>query len=245
MASTSDYQSALDATLSQGAALTEVVNNKKNYNNKADQVISTTETTSNFSEIPTSYDTSYPYNDAKLTESGHLMEFDDTPGGERVSIAHRTGTFYEIHPDGSQMEKIVNDNVQVVMKDGYIYIMGNSQQSVQGHLKVYIKGNAKVQVDGDVEFEVGGNMFMKVDGKFTAQAEEFNFIGPINQIGDFATTGNISVQQNVVVEKEIHSKLNITTDSDVIAGDTKEKISLLNHVHGGISIGGSVTDVPE
>ena len=43
----------------------------------------------------------YPHNRVFETESGHVIEWDDTPGQERLHEFHRTGTFREIHPDGT------------------------------------------------------------------------------------------------------------------------------------------------
>ena len=31
----------------------------------------------------------YPFNDVNETQSGHVVEYDDTPGGERILIKHR------------------------------------------------------------------------------------------------------------------------------------------------------------
>ena len=39
----------------------------------------------------------YPLNHTYTTESGHVMEYDDTPGGERIHQYHKRGTFYEIN----------------------------------------------------------------------------------------------------------------------------------------------------
>ena len=40
--------------------------------------------------------TEYPYNRTYETESGHIVEFDDTPFAERIYEKHRTGTFYAV-----------------------------------------------------------------------------------------------------------------------------------------------------
>ena len=59
-------------------------------------------------EIP--YNTTYPYNRVFESESGHIMEYDDTPSNERIHQRHKTGTSYEIHPDGTQTEIIKGDH---------------------------------------------------------------------------------------------------------------------------------------
>lgn len=68
----------------------------------------------------------YPYNHVYETESGHIMEFDDTNGGERIKIAHRMGTSDEILEDGSKIEQVVNEKYTRVLGDNNTVIGGNS-----------------------------------------------------------------------------------------------------------------------
>jgi hypothetical protein len=221
MSTISELETLLNKNVQQLSQLTEVKQNKKNYDAKGDEVLSAVDPNNSFNEKPVPYDAKYPYNNSKATESGHVMEFDDTPGAERINIQHRTGTFTEIHPDGSRMEKIVNDNVQIIQKDGYIYIMGDEQRTTQGHLKVYIKGNAKVQIDGDVEWEVKGNMSLKVDGHFMAMAESFNFVGNIDQVGDIQSTGNFLNQGSISSNGNIQAELDFVGHGNaIVSGDT-------------------------
>jgi hypothetical protein len=221
MSTISELETLLNKNAQQLSQLTEVKQNKKNYDAKGDEVLSAVDPNNSFNEKPVPYDAKYPYNNSKATESGHVMEFDDTPGAERINIQHRTGTFTEIHPDGSRMEKIVNDNVQIIQKDGYIYIMGDEQRTTQGHLKVYIKGNAKVQIDGDVEWEVKGNMSLKVDGHFMAMAESFNFVGNIDQVGDIQSTGNFLNQGSISSNGNIQAELDFVGHGNaIVSGDT-------------------------
>lgn len=216
MATLGEIQSAFEQSLLQTTTLKEIVQNKSNYDKRAEQVEAVVNTNNAFQEPKTPYDSKYPYNQTMASESGHSIEMDDTPGAERVAITHRTGTFSEIHPDGSKVEKIVNDNVQIIVKDNQVYIMGNEQRSTQGNLKVYIKGNVKAQVDGSVELEVKGDFAMKVGGTFSAIADSFNFVGPINQVGDFASTGNIINQGNISSNKNIQATLDFVGHRNVL-----------------------------
>ena len=45
------------------------------------------------------YNARYPFNRVNQTESGHVIEIDDTPNGERINIQHMSGSFIEMHPD--------------------------------------------------------------------------------------------------------------------------------------------------
>jgi len=44
---------------------------------------------------------SYPNNQVIKTRAGHVIEYDDTTGKERVSLMHKTGAFIEIDPSGN------------------------------------------------------------------------------------------------------------------------------------------------
>jgi hypothetical protein len=206
MSSAAELEQALSQSNKQLGALTEIVKNKSTYDKKGGILEGVVNENNEFSQPTTPYDTKYPYNNATVTESGHTFEMDDTPGAERVSLSHRTGTFFEVHPDGSKTEKIMNDNVQIILKDNQIYIMGNENKSTQGNLKLYIKGNVKAQVDGEVELEIVGNLVMKVGGDVVAQAKSFNFVGDINHVGDFKSTGNILNQGNISSAKNIQAQ---------------------------------------
>jgi hypothetical protein len=119
-----------------------------------------------WSEPKTPYDTVYPYNNVKETESGHILEFDDTPGAERIHLAHRNGSFQEWFPDGDKVEKVTKDNYQIIMGNDKVYIMGKCQISVQGDAEIYVKQDAYVKVDGNVKATIGGNMTSTVGGNF-------------------------------------------------------------------------------
>jgi hypothetical protein len=125
---------------------------------------------SSWSEPQTKYNAKYPYNNVMETESGHILEFDDTPGKERIHQAHRNGSFQEWYPDGDKVEKITRDNYTIIMKDDHVYIMGKCNITVQGDAEVYVQKNAYVKIDGNVNVDVGGNFNEKVGGTYTVQS---------------------------------------------------------------------------
>tara|TARA_Y100000289_G_scaffold29708_1_gene29439 strand:+ start:3750 stop:4754 length:1005 start_codon:yes stop_codon:yes gene_type:complete len=105
----------------------------------------------------------YPYNKALFTESGHLFELDDTLGAERIAIEHRSGTFEEIHPDGSKVTRVVNDNYTVVCKDE----------------EVYIGGKVNITVGGDAKITVGGKTDIDSKDNLSIVAPEIQLIGTV------------------------------------------------------------------
>jgi len=125
---------------------------------------------SKWDEPETKYNTKYPYNNVRETESGHIVEYDDTPGYERVHHAHRNGSFQEWFPDGDKVEKITKSRYQIIMKDDHVYIMGKCNITVQGEAEVYVQKDAYVKVDGNVDVKVGGNYNERVDGTYTVES---------------------------------------------------------------------------
>lgn len=126
------------------------------------------------SEPQTQFNAKYPYNKVTETISGHVMEFDDTPGYERVHVYHSSSSYLEIHPDGTFAVKSKKDIVNVAVGDSISIAEGNtrshtggdSDSSVLGNLTIHIHGNAKVAIDGNADIGVLGNAMMKIDGNF-------------------------------------------------------------------------------
>ena len=89
-------------------------------------------------------------------EASHIIEVDCTPGQERISTIHRTGTYREITPVGDETSVIVGNDFQVVVKNRNVNVIGNCNLTVDSNCSTYIKGNWNIQVDGNVITNVGG-----------------------------------------------------------------------------------------
>jgi hypothetical protein len=126
-------------------------------------------------EKETEYASQYPKNHSFESESGHIQEFDDTPGKERYHLYHRKGTFTEISPDGSTVNKVVKDNYQVIMGDDFCHVIGKCKIHIDGATNVLIKGDATIEcasncnhlVSGDYNVRVGGNYTIETAGDLT------------------------------------------------------------------------------
>lgn len=95
--------------------------------------------------------TLYPFNKVHHTESGHMIEMDDSVGGERLAVSHRSGTFYEIHKDGSEVHRVVNDNYTVICKDDNVYIGGNCKVKILGDANIDVIGKADIHSDKEMK----------------------------------------------------------------------------------------------
>lgn len=112
-----------------------------------------------WAEPPTPANPMYPLNDVYVTEGGHIVERDNTPGAERLHEYHPSGTFHEVHPNGTEVTKVVNDKYSITMGDDYIH--------VDGDVKVNIAGKANVVINGDCVLQVNGNRTDTINGDYT------------------------------------------------------------------------------
>lgn len=121
-------------------------------------------------EPSTPYDSSYPYNKVFESESGHIIEVDDTRGGERLHIWHRSGTFVEIYPDGIKVEKTVGNNYSITMEEKYEHVQNRYNLTVSGPFNIYAENNCNVVICGNANITVGGDMTTKVRGNYVVEA---------------------------------------------------------------------------
>jgi len=91
------------------------------------------------------YNAQYPYNRVMESRSGHVKEYDDTPNAERIREYHKSGTFYQVHPDGTVSTHIIKDRYTVVANDDSIHVTGD--------VRMIIDGNWDVDVTGDVTID--------------------------------------------------------------------------------------------
>ena len=95
------------------------------------------------------YDASYPHNKVEESQSGHVIEVDDTPGSERLSRVHSSGTLEVIKSNGDRVVKIIGEDFELVVGD-------------KKTLK--IKGDLNIDADGDINFKSGGTI--RFESKF-------------------------------------------------------------------------------
>ena len=195
------------------------------------------------------YAPEYPYNNVYETESGHVKEYDDTPGHERITERHMSGTQYEIAPDGSKNETIIRDN--------YKLVIGHDTLEVKGNVRVVISGNADIAVAKDLTARVGGNLTTNVDGNSETNVTG-NLIATVAGTTQVLNTGDMTLTvsgdkepSNVIIKSQYTTDAaagqttmnmgNIKLDGEVnITGNlivdkttkTSEDLVLDTHVHG-------------
>ena len=96
----------------------------------------------------------YPFNHVHESESGHISEIDDTPGGERLFRQHASGTYEEIVADGTKTVKVFGDNYELIAKGSNVFVKGN--------INLTCSGTKRERIDGDYILEVGGDFTRKI-----------------------------------------------------------------------------------
>ena len=110
-----------------------------------------------------SYNAQFPHNYVEESESGHVIQVDDTEGAERLSISHRSGTFIEIHPNGTTVSKVVGERYTVIMSNDTLEIKGNVNVKVDGDVNMNMRHKVE-DIGGDFLEDIKGAHRLTVDG---------------------------------------------------------------------------------
>ena len=189
-----------------------------------------------WNEPTTPYDASYPRNHVYESEGGHIKEFDDTPGKERIHERHTSGTGFEIHPDGSKVTRVKKDNYEVITDDNYLHIQGISRHTIDEGLRIRVnaKGeagnnyNVEVGQGSNVNIEVnGGNINLTTLGSGQAAAGQTT-AGDININAARNLNMNVGKDFNVNVIGKAVEEIGLSKDEFVVGNNTKtgKKIDL-------------------
>lgn len=167
------------------------------------ETISTAIDDVNVSEPSSPSHPQYPYNKVEQSLSGHVKEVDDTPGAERLCEFHKSGTFYEVHPDGTKVTRIYGDDFYIILQDHTLVVGGNLNITVQGNANLLVKGDLNQKIGGDYNLTVHGNMKTRVRGT------EIHYTkGDL----DIQTKGNIRIRSELKSEFFAKASMNFGSD---------------------------------
>lgn len=122
----------------------------------------------------------YPYNQVRKTASGHVTEFDDTPGRNRILIMHNCGTGIEMMPDGTVIINTSKNMIRIAAGDEKVIIEGDGEVVYHGNLKMRVDGNFDLNVGGDLNIDVGGDHSEDIKGGYRQDINK-NFQSIINK----------------------------------------------------------------
>ena len=118
-------------------------------------------------ESSLSYGAIYPHNHVTKTESGHVIEVDDTEGHERIRIIHKTGTYVEVNRTGQRVSKIVDNDIEVVVKDKTVYVSGNCNITVLGDCNITAEKTLRLTSNTSIVLKAPGGVQVLGGGIFT------------------------------------------------------------------------------
>ena len=144
----------------------------------------------------------YPYNKVYETESGHIQEFDDTLGAERIHQRHRTGTSYEVGPTGTKTEIIKNDHYTLITANNKIQIGGDSDISIDGRHKIYINKSNTANNHYDIQVGTGASINIQVDS------------GDVNLV---TTTGKINMNSGGDCNLKVGGNFRLEVAGDMLS----------------------------
>ena len=147
-----------------------------------DDTVSIAQTAGDTWSMPeNTYAAQYPFNHVYESESGHLLEFDDTPDKERILLYHHSGTETEITDKGTTNTIIKDDHNCITEKNSRHYIKGNSDITIQGRHKIILNADGAADNNYDIQVGPNANVNIQVDN------------GDINMA---ALNGNINMRAN-------------------------------------------------
>lgn len=160
------------------------------------------------------YNAQYPKNHVKYTESGHVEEFDDTPGAERIHTFHTSGSFVEIgngwknsdgtqsNPDGTRVQRIVGDDYEIIHGNKNVHISGGGGLNlvIDGSANITIKNGGNIQITGNTNILATNDVNLQIEGKLRASGKTIEFyadgdIGFSGRTITFITDNNVMVMQ--------------------------------------------------
>ena len=180
----------------------------------------------------------YPLNQISKSKSGHIIEVNDTPDGERIMIRHNNGGGIELRDDGSifvsameqKVELIGADHHIVVENDGTMIYKGNLDLKVSGdfnvdclNYNVNVRGNKTETIKGSDRSRIGGTKGTMVGESMSTTVTEQvtdTFLGGHSHNIKGTHSMNIDGAANYFAKKNMHissqAELNISADKSRI-----------------------------
>ena len=190
-----------------------------------------------YDQPQSAYSAIYPYNKVFESESGHIVEFDDSPDGERINVFHRKGTYYEVDPNGTQTNYVVGDSFVIVERNGNIYINGTCNLTCSGPMNILCQGDANLEVKGqaDCTFHNDVNLGVALDLN-VAVGGDFNVLVEGNYNIEVGKTMNQRVVGTLSLESTDALKLKTAKTMSLEGGDTQTTAETLMKLSSNIKI---------
>ena len=166
-----------------------------------------------FEEPETPYAAIYPYNHVYESESGHIIEVDDTPKAERLHRYHRSGTFEEIHPSGIRVDKTVDDQYNITEKNYYHHSEESTTLNAATEFRARAGSIMVIESGASMSLEAGGthNTIVGEDKNVVIKGDHWYF-----------NAGEATLYIEQAVKVFVKDKMSLRVEDDLVidvAGD--------------------------
>lgn len=126
------------------------------------------------------HDVTYPYNKVFKFESGHTLEFNNTPNSEYIILRHAKGAMIAMDKDGNiqidtgRLGTYKGNRKDTVAADCEVSIGGDYKLNVESNMEVRVGGSLKYVVEGDLEWQIGGGVTQTPFGPLSEQDQAEN-----------------------------------------------------------------------
>lgn len=164
-------------------------------------------------EPESAYKAEYPYNKVTQTESGHILEIDDTPGAERIHFYHKAGTYVEIDSNGSMVRRIKGSSYEIIDRNGKISILGRADISINGACNIYVGNDANIEVEGDTNITCYNDVTVQAAGDMNLSAKDNLNITSANV--NIQAYNEMSLMSNVALNAHSTNAINMRSNTEI------------------------------
>jgi len=168
------------------------------------------------------YDATYPFNTVYESESGHLLEFDDTLTKQRIHLRHRTGTGIEMDASGTRTDIVSNEYYSIISSDSKVLISGDSDTTINGRHKLFINRDGASNNSYDIQVGPNANVNIQVDkGDLNIHTADGRI--NMNAAGDYnlRVGGNMNIEvEGSYIKTVSGSSSDLTDGAVIITGST-------------------------
>ena len=147
------------------------------------------------------HNTLYPYGHVYETESGHILEFDDTKDAARILMYHRSGSETEITDKGTRNTLNKDSTYEITEKDQKVYIKGDSDLTIRGRHKIIINADGEANNHYDIQIGPNANVNIQCDkGDINLTSLDGNINTYANNDHNMWVGGTLNIKAGRIVE---------------------------------------------
>jgi len=175
----------------------------------------------------------YPNNNVIETASGHVIEYDDTPNNERIRLYHTSGSYFEIKPDGTFVQKSVNTN-----NANHFISMSDVDEHIAKNVRRLVEQNLDEIISQNVRRHIGANLDEHISKTVTRQID-VNLVDHIKGDATITIDGNLTWNVSGNVSMNCSGSYTDSISSSYSLSAASESISVQGN--SSVSAGGSAT----